>query len=121
MVRWLAVVVLALFASACSSNDSGGSATPPAATVIVTPAGVVDADARAACSELRQARVLHELGKGERPAGGYGVSTSEMQALAAELKAQDLALKSALPEVRRIASDANAVVVLRSWCEGHHL
>jgi hypothetical protein len=81
----------------------------------------VDANTRAACSELARAQALHEAGKSEQPTGGYGTSTSEMEAMSAELKAQDLALKSTVPEVRQIALGADSLPALRSWCQGHHL
>lgn len=118
-MRWLAVVMLALSASACSSSGSGGPAVPP--TVAATPAATVDENARTACAQLAQARILHEAGKGEKPAGGYGASTSEMRALSAELRAQDLALKSTVPEVRQIAMGTGSVAALGSWCQSHHL
>lgn len=122
-MRWLVVAVLVLFASACGSDDSDAPAVPPtvtAATVSAAPSGGVDADARAACSQIEQARILHEVGKSETPAPGYGASTSEMRASAAELKALDLALKSSSPELQAIGGEANASA-LRSWCQGHHL
>lgn len=117
-MRWLVVAVLALFASACSSDGSGRPAAPP--TVTVTPAGVVDENAREACSQLAQSRAFRESGKSEEPADGYGASTSEMRAMSAELKALDLALKSSVPELRAIGRDADASA-LRSWCQSHHM
>jgi hypothetical protein len=118
VVRWFVVAVL-LFAAGCSSDGSGSPAVPP--TVTVTPSAAVDANARAACDQLTQARALHEAGKTEKPVDGYGASTSEMRAMTAELKALDLALKSSVPEVRQIGMDAGPVPALQSWCEEHHL
>lgn len=56
----------------------------------------------------------------EKPADGYGASTSKMQATSAELKALDLALKSSVPELHQIGEEANATGP-RSWRQAHHL
>ena len=117
-MRWFVVAVL-VCAAGCSR--SGSPAMPPTVTAAVSPSAAADAQAGAACQELALARSLREKGEGEQPVDGYGASTSEMEAMTAELKAQDLALKSSVPEVRRIAMGADSVPALRSWCESHHL
>jgi hypothetical protein len=88
---------------------------------MTTPSAAVDANARAACDQLTRARILRAGGESEKPVDGYGASTSEMQATAAELKALDLALKSTVPQVRQIGMDAGPVSALQSWCEEHGL
>lgn len=118
MIRMCVVAGALLLAAGCG----GGASSPSAKTVTATatPSAAVDANARAACNQLTRARVLRVGSESEKPADSYGMSTSEMQAKSAELKALDLALKSSVLKLQQIGADADASA-LQSWCQEHQL
>lgn len=122
MVKVIAAGALLMLTAGCAGP--GAEATPsstpkPAPKTAASQAEAVDANARLACAQLAKARVLRAKGKHEKATDGFGESASSMDAMAADFKAQSLALKSTVPAVRQIAMGDNAVPKLKAWCTSH--
>lgn len=117
MVKVIAAGALLMLAAGCGS--SGTAAPARTATASPTPRVEVDANGRAACGQLAKARVLRAKGRHEKATDGFGESASSMDALAADFKAQRLALQSTVPELRQIATGDDTVAKLEAWCTAH--
>jgi hypothetical protein len=101
--------------AACGSST--GASPAKTASPTPTPSVTVDAAATQMCQKLAQGRTLE--------ANANYAQVNEVRAMTMRIQAQTLALKTAVPEIQKIASDASdagemiPVPKLEAWCTSH--